>query len=502
MTTTTTDNATMPSHDDGGTMTTVTTVTTVTTFATVEPPTTTAVLWNMKLDVTLPSGVSAASFVKDAQVKKGVEKGIAIKLEISADWVKAVLTLAKVVRRRLSSAAGINVNVAISIPKAPGSSNFASSLRATLQKANSASEKIAWGSAIATSVSMETGKVHKVALESAVLSGPTMTTTIGVSALELAKSTSSTPVALIAGIGAGICVGALFLLCLCRRRKESDDNNPLMSNNPEVKVEVEQTPPFVAGAELALIDEPQALFSIGEKVKRRDVGEDWGEGYVTSVVPLMVTVEDNPWATGCKWKEVQKMPQVESRPRIVPLNLLDVYVAEGLKAWETEDIPEPMSPVLLQLPSRSEADLAGVTLQAPWDIGAILAEPADRPPFASDGLLVSGPSVNQTLGALAEVSQSLDDAQVVLRRRLDELADSSPIDVESGRADLDTALSAVGPASEKQSGQLAPSALVVAPTALQPDVGEPEAIDWKDSREAVDYVMKEGDGQARRQINV
>ena len=65
-----------------------------------------------------------------------MKKGVADKLEISADWVKVVLTLAKVERRRLLSAVGVNVDVTISIRKAAGSSNFASSLRATLQNAN------------------------------------------------------------------------------------------------------------------------------------------------------------------------------------------------------------------------------------------------------------------------------------------------------------------------------------------------------------------------------
>lgn len=52
----------------------------------------------------------------------------------------------------------------------------------------------------------------------------------------------------------------------------------------------------------------ETIFVIGQKVQRRDEGDDWGTGYVTSVEPLMVTVSSYPSAQGHEWQEVRPMP--------------------------------------------------------------------------------------------------------------------------------------------------------------------------------------------------
>merc|ERR1712048_1048864 len=50
------------------------------------------------------------------------------------------------------------------------------------------------------------------------------------------------------------------------------------------------------------------LINIGERVQCRNRGFSWGWGYVTSIEPLKVTVEDQPDAYSCGWDEVRKAP--------------------------------------------------------------------------------------------------------------------------------------------------------------------------------------------------
>jgi hypothetical protein len=50
------------------------------------------------------------------------------------------------------------------------------------------------------------------------------------------------------------------------------------------------------------------VYTIGEKVERRDAGEEWRIGYVTSVSPfLKVTLRHFPKDTGYVWDEVRKI---------------------------------------------------------------------------------------------------------------------------------------------------------------------------------------------------
>ena len=49
-------------------------------------------------------------------------------------------------------------------------------------------------------------------------------------------------------------------------------------------------------------------FTVGERVMRRDRGEDWQPGYVTQVDPLRVTASrDDPSAQGFRLDEVRKI---------------------------------------------------------------------------------------------------------------------------------------------------------------------------------------------------
>ena len=46
-------------------------------------------------------------------------------------------------------------------------------------------------------------------------------------------------------------------------------------------------------------------FKVGDKVKRRDKGKDWGVGFVTQLEPLKVTLSDtDPTGKGREWDEV------------------------------------------------------------------------------------------------------------------------------------------------------------------------------------------------------
>lgn len=53
---------------------------------------------------------------------------------------------------------------------------------------------------------------------------------------------------------------------------------------------------------------------VGMRVQRRFTGMRWGEGFVTSVEPLLVTHNcDDPSATGCEYDEVQPLSEERTR---------------------------------------------------------------------------------------------------------------------------------------------------------------------------------------------
>jgi len=69
----------------------------------------------------------------------------------------------------------------------------------------------------------------------------------------------------------------------------------------------------VASAGVAAAE--KSSFAVGQQVQRRDRGEEWGIGYVTSVDPLQVTVFGDASARGHEWDEVRQIPpEVPSSP--------------------------------------------------------------------------------------------------------------------------------------------------------------------------------------------
>lgn len=57
-------------------------------------------------------------------------------------------------------------------------------------------------------------------------------------------------------------------------------------------------------------------FTVGQRVWRRDMGGDWGAGFVTSVYPMKVTANtENPAAHGCSWDHVRPVTGGEDQRR-------------------------------------------------------------------------------------------------------------------------------------------------------------------------------------------
>lgn len=53
--------------------------------------------------------------------------------------------------------------------------------------------------------------------------------------------------------------------------------------------------------------EDQQVFTVGQHVQRRDQGAEWGTGYVVSVEPLHVTMEDDAAGKGYPWDEIRPL---------------------------------------------------------------------------------------------------------------------------------------------------------------------------------------------------
>jgi len=114
----------------------------------------------VKFVANLPTSVSAASFVKDAKVKLGVEKGIANKLRVPAAWVSATLAIAarrlSIPGRRLATS-NINVDFTVTIPPGSKTSQSAASLKTSLTSANSTT----FGTALLSAIKAEDSATYK-----------------------------------------------------------------------------------------------------------------------------------------------------------------------------------------------------------------------------------------------------------------------------------------------------------------------------------------------------
>ena len=70
------------------------------------------------------------------------------------------------------------------------------------------------------------------------------------------------------------------------------------------------SPGEIGDAQQAACDAVAADYAVGDLVERRDIGQKWGTGFVTSVDPLRVTILHDREATGQEWDEVRRVPQV------------------------------------------------------------------------------------------------------------------------------------------------------------------------------------------------
>ena len=68
-------------------------------------------------------------------------------------------------------------------------------------------------------------------------------------------------------------------------------------------------------ADVRGMEDDDRSFKVGERVMRRDRGEEWRPGYVTQVDPLRVTFDDDSDDdNGLSWDEVRKMDLYEDIP--------------------------------------------------------------------------------------------------------------------------------------------------------------------------------------------
>jgi len=132
----------------------------------------------VRMDVTLPAGVTADAFVKDDNVKKGVQKGIAANLGLTGDQVNwIVVTLSVVSSRRLADAATkasrIDAAYVITVPAASVGSDEANDIEAAVgpTATMTAAKMTTMAESIMTQINEETKaaeKAYKVAIVSMV----------------------------------------------------------------------------------------------------------------------------------------------------------------------------------------------------------------------------------------------------------------------------------------------------------------------------------------------
>merc|ERR1712232_1510879 len=79
-------------------------------------------------------------------------------------------------------------------------------------------------------------------------------------------------------------------------------------------------------------------FFVGERVERRDAGEEWRAGYVTSVTPLKVTFD--VWDTeGSSWDEVRKIEELRMDPLLgKAMTMAQMRQAHKDQRWNEEQL--------------------------------------------------------------------------------------------------------------------------------------------------------------------
>jgi len=179
------------------TTSTSTTSTSTTTTSTTTTTTTTTIAMlsgSLSLSVALPDGGTGASFVADAQVKAGFEKGISTELQIPASWVTVLLSLVSNGSngRRLSTVQ-VSVGYTILVHGDTDSTNsFTSLYNAIGSVTGNEAKKTAWSNTLAAAVSSETSATYTVTLEVAEAPTTTTRTTITTTARPTTGTTGST----------------------------------------------------------------------------------------------------------------------------------------------------------------------------------------------------------------------------------------------------------------------------------------------------------------------
>jgi len=136
----------------------------------------TKVMGKLNFKLTLPENETAASFVKNATVIKGVAKGIATKLKVDASWVTVVLTVATAGRRLAGTTADISVAFTITVPaSSTNPAATAASLVSSLEEVAIAGTS-AWSSTLKAAVNMETAKSYDVVVTSVAHTPPATST--------------------------------------------------------------------------------------------------------------------------------------------------------------------------------------------------------------------------------------------------------------------------------------------------------------------------------------
>jgi len=139
-----------------------------TTTTTVTAPMVTEIQGTIHMQVTMPSGVTADDFVDNADVKRGVAKGIAAKLEGVTDSMISV-RLSVDNSRRLSSperrltSANIIVNYAILVPDSMSDDSLQ---KIETDLANADADEASWSSSIGDAISEETLTAFTVVVSS------------------------------------------------------------------------------------------------------------------------------------------------------------------------------------------------------------------------------------------------------------------------------------------------------------------------------------------------
>lgn len=99
-----------------------------------------------------------------------------------------------------------------------------------------------------------------------------------------------------------------------KRRLGNVKKEPNGSSSPRKRLRFKQEAPEWHAVKLERSDSPErpqakGVYTLGQRVQRRDKERDWAFGYVTSLDPLEVTAKEDTSANGYQWDEVRHVPK-------------------------------------------------------------------------------------------------------------------------------------------------------------------------------------------------